>query len=1410
MRRALALHTRKLPFTVCPLGVSSFVRHFDRLQIAPRRYESTLHNANHNDKLGDLFSAVTHGSKTAKSTASQQKPQNIRTTEPSAPVSQKTAPSTHQKQKGSNATQKKKGSAGRKRKAQKPVVPPATKKKSADRNTTDDTHSIQSARRAAENDKDVPRQLLQTPKTSVEFILQDYATLKPSFSKESDSRFKCVLVCSFPGGEQIAKTTGVDRKQGNAETAAYIRLAVECAHNEHLKSRLVWFHMDKLNNNVLSEEKDVKSDIYNYAARFNATPEIIEHSMRFQSKIVYTITVKLLEQNIEVTGIGPSVRTAEVAAALRFKKAAEKYQAEHGDQPLVINDSTALTLENSPKFLDFYKVIYPDVSIEVQHNTPEGATEEEIQILISKGIVMGQVALNGKLIGQAVSMPTKQKAAEAAKLVAAIEICKAEPDLFPEFIRALAVGNGDLLKPLHPVGLIVDEDCQITMQETLLSARKAGSLEQVEEYPSDEQENSRRPEFRHGLSRSHVKRRNRDLLQRLALFALNPRLAELRKKKERLPMNENRAQVLDLVSNSTYSIIIGATGSGKTTQVPQILLEDAIKKGIGSSCNIICTQPRRIAATSVAYRVAKERAEQLQNSVGYHVRFDQKLPSHGGSITYCTTGVLLQQLQHQPDEVLDSISHIVIDEVHERNLITDFLLIVLKRAMSQRAAGQSTPKIVLMSATMNTELFTSYFGTQTEEKGIVGCPSLTVPGRTFPVKEVFLDEIIGEINQSSPEAASLFENDKSTTGEYLKVEREFKNKLIKVSNDGGDDTTTVMDNPIDWKGKVDEDEDSKDSLEAGDHIVPIELIVATIAHISKTTDSGAILVFLPGLDEMIQVERLMFSSRTGPDYQDAEKYRVFLLHSTIPSAQTDVFDEMPAGCRKIILSTNIAETSVTIPEVKYVVDTGKHREKQYDHMRRIDNLKCTWISKSNAKQRAGRAGRVQDGNYYALYSTERYDTFQTAALPEMLGLDLLGICLNIKAHHLDYPIRDFLAEAIEPPPARNVDVAVKELKALEAITADEEITPLGRLLADLPTHPSLSKMIVLGVIFRCLDPMLIIGVAAHERMLFESPITQKQESNRVKKTFTQGTASDHITLLNAFREMRQVRDMEGEFGMRQWAMENFVHVNAFKIIDQIANQVEEVLTDAGLVPPTPIEMRKRSEYGDPSLNENSSKTPLIKALLVAGLHPNLSVATGGKLFRTAGEARTLIHHTSVNYPDKELLRLSTLQTYGSMSRSNDGKTLNLRDTTECTPLQAALFGGPLITSSSSSNKNTLMMDKWLPFSVRSPNAGSNSAARTLIDFRTALDQLLADAFQDLKNMKRKRFPTVSMGGYLADNASRTAFAEGLVRVLDRDEEEKEERRESAFDEVSKLGSAIVDDLGLMANSGGVRGVGGRR
>ena len=1126
----------------------------------------------------------------------------------------------------------------------------------------------------------------------------------------------------------------------------------------------------KMDKDLLKEERDAKIDICNYAARFDCVPDF--HIMPLHKRGSgrqhgFQVEVTMPQQDINVVGRGTTLAMAETAAALKFKEAAERFQVRQGTESFVIKDSSTLTTHSAKAFFEFYKIQNPRTLVDV-----EVKEAEDMKSHIKEARFHAQVLVDRLPIGKPVDMKRKKEAEDLAYLTAALEVKSREPHIYPKFLQALRVGNGEILRPVAPIDTPVDEDSLLLMRQTLLDARRAGLADEAEEAFPDEEIEYTRPSNMPDLSEEELSSRHLQMQQVYTAYIQDPKLEELRRKRAELPMNQFKAKVLELISQNPCSIIVGATGSGKTTQVPQILLEDATMNGTGGACNIICTQPRRIAATSVARRVAEERAENLQESVGYHVRFDRRSPRFGGSIKYCTTGILLYQLQHLPDEILNTTSHIVIDEVHERDILIDFLLILLKKALAQRlAGGKPVPKIVLMSATMDTDLFASYFSTLVDGEEH-RCPSLSVPGRTFPVKERYLDNILGELRATYNSTELRLLTTDSETKQYLALNQDFTRLNPSLASGEQSETMQPEDFVIDWKKerKITAEGEYAISTEKEDKLVPHGLIALTIAHIARASTDGAVLIFLPGLAEIVAVEKILQLDRPlGVDFRDRSKYEVYKLHSSLPVGQKEVFGNVPQGCRKIILATNIAETSITIPDVQYVVDSGKLREKQYDQLRRITKLQPSWISKSNSKQRAGRAGRVRNGNYYALFSKARYESLRAIGVPEMLRADLQEICLDIKAQSLNFPIREFLAEAIEPPPPKTVDSSVMSLQALDALTDDERLTPLGRLLASLPVHPSLGKMIVLGIIFRCLDPMLILGAAAGERSLFINFQENRQECQNKKLSFVDGSSSDHIAVLNAVRQMRNIRAQKNLFYMRDYAHQNFIHAQCFNSIDSAARQIEEVLVEAGLIPYIPPYAQANSEYGDPALNENAHNIPLIKALLMAGLHPNLAVNSGGRSYRTPGEKGAMVHPSSVNgfkyTPSMNNLKtyhdtvpFGTLYSYTTMSRSEDGSSLFLRDTSKSTPLMAILFGGKL-----HHEHNILRLDDWLPFYVKSTQ---RYAAKTVFEFRKGMERLFAGVFNDL-TVKRK-FAKGAETSFLADDEVRGVFAKGLVKILTQD------------------------------------------
>uniref|UniRef100_F6W6K0 RNA helicase n=1 Tax=Ciona intestinalis TaxID=7719 RepID=F6W6K0_CIOIN len=501
-------------------------------------------------------------------------------------------------------------------------------------------------------------------------------------------------------------------------------------------------------------------------------------------------------------------------------------------------------------------------------------------------------------------------------------------------------------------------------------------------------------------------------------------MLEFRKK---LPTYKMRKELMDMIKSSQVVVVSGETGCGKTTQLPQFILDDAISSGRGLSCKIVCTQPRRISAISVAERVAKERGEECggSGSCGYQIRLQAKFPRQQASMLYCTTGILIQWMQSDPS--LSSISHIVLDEIHERDLLSDFIITIVKRLLAKR----KDLKVILMSATLNADTFSSYFNF---------CPSINIPGFTYAVQEYYLEE-----------------------------------------------------------QKLD-----------------FDLIIATVKHIilnpAYSSTGGAMLLFLPGWSDIKQLHQMISNDR----FFQPSKFRILPLHSMVPSSnQQQVFDRPPVGVTKIVIATNIAETSITIDDIVHVIDCGKIKIRKFEAGKNISSLNAEWLTRANAKQRKGRAGRVQEGYCYHLFSKLQERKLDDYMVPEILRSPLDQLCLHIKVPPTI--ITDFnLKEVIEPPPADSVELSIQKLTAMNALDSNEHLTPLGYHLARFPVEPQIGKMLILATMFSCLDPVLTIAASLSFKDPFTLPLGKEDEANERKQELSNDANSDHLMLVNMF------------------------------------------------------------------------------------------------------------------------------------------------------------------------------------------------------------------------------------------------------------------------------------------------------
>ena len=526
----------------------------------------------------------------------------------------------------------------------------------------------------------------------------------------------------------------------------------------------------------------------------------------------------------------------------------------------------------------------------------------------------------------------------------------------------------------------------------------------------------------------------------------------LREQREWLPAFAVREDLLRVIRDNQITIVIGETGSGKTTQLTQFLYED----GYGNNGLIGCTQPRRVAAMSVAKRVSEEMEVSLGGLVGYAIRFED-CTSKDTKIKYMTDGVLLRE--SLVEQNLDKYSVIIMDEAHERALNTDVLMGLIKKVLVRRR----DLKLIITSATMNAKRFSSFFG---------AAPEFTIPGRTFPV----------DLNYH-----------KTPCEDYVDA---CVQQIIKI-------------------------------------------------HVSQP--KGDILCFMTGQED-IEITCELVDERLN-QLHDPPKLNILPIYSSMPAeAQARIFERFKD--RKLIVSTNIAETSLTVDGIMYVVDSGFSKLKVYNPKLGMDALQITPISQANASQRAGRAGRTGPGKAFHMYTKRAFDDeFYIQTIPEIQRTNLSNTVLLLKS----LGVKDLLDfDFMDPPPQDVISTSLFELWALGALDNLGELTPLGKRMTAFPMDPSLAKMLIVSEEFGCTEEMVTIVSMLSVPNVFFRPKERMDESDAAREKF-QVPESDHLTLLHVYTQWRSNNCSDG------WCVKHFLHSKSLRRAREIREQLSDIM-----------------------------------------------------------------------------------------------------------------------------------------------------------------------------------------------------------------------------------------------------------
>ncbi|KAH8356580.1 hypothetical protein KR200_007416, partial [Drosophila serrata] len=699
--------------------------------------------------------------------------------------------------------------------------------------------------------------------------------------------------------------------------------------------------------------------------------------------------------------------------------------------------------------------------------------------------------------------------------------------------------------------------------------------------------------------------------------------------RQNLPIYGHRSKILSVMEREQVLIIQGATGSGKSTQVPQYILEWAAKHR--TPVRIVISQPRRMAAICVSERIAKERGETPGATVGYQIRMNKKC-SRNTVLSLTTSGCLLRAIAMAGKALLKNTTHLIIDEVHERDLDTDFLLLATKLEL------ENNPhlRLVLMSATMDLEALSAYFGRATV---------LSVEGRSFGVRIWHMEEIL------------------HVTG-YMNWKME------------------------DYFGEITGKEDAAELLAAynynrneADPDIDNNLIVSLLELLMRSGEKGAVIVFLPGYYDIIMLMDRMEICLPK------EKMKILLLHSQVESNEMRKAFQIYPEQLKVILSTNISQTSITIPDLLYVIDAGRAKMNTHDAASDASQLCTTWISKADAQQRAGRAGRLCHGICYRLYCSERFSNMSDYPIPEIRRRTLDEICLMTKIAAPEEKIAKYLSMALDPPQPEAVVQACSRLQILGVLNeSDEQITTLGRIIAELPLNVQLGKCLIYSLYFGCFGSVAIVAAyhSVRDPFVLPSDRNKKPTSQNSRTLFAGTTLSDSLAVLKLYADFTSSSRKD----LDTFCEKNFLCRASMEMFVSSVSTLRDVIRRI-------FQLTMATETLACCFDDDMD---MVRLALTAGLYPKVVFVDKDRKCQLVGDGDSCMHlsRNSCLLGKNKLLSVpNEWILYVEKVRNADHRCI-VENTTLVSSLMVALVGGKNVRLEQRNSKTSkLCLDDWV-------------------------------------------------------------------------------------------------------------------